>query len=256
MKPRPEIVVAGVEGFAARGAAEITTRLSAALAERATASFALAGGSTPRPVYRALAGAPGGLRPAEWRRVHFFWSDERCVPPGDPRSNVAAATGDLLEALGVPPDHVHAPRFEGDSAASAAAYEREIRRTLDSESVVTPKFDLVLLGVGPDGHTASLFPNQLSDSEAALSLVTATRSPVPPDGRISFTFELLAAARRILILAAGESKAEVVRRALEDGDRSLPVARVDPRSGSVCWLLDSEASGRLGVGHESGLGSS
>ncbi len=127
MTERPEVVIAGDEGFAARGAAEIASRLREALAERRTAFVALAGGSTPRPVYRALAGPRGGLQSAEWRRVHFFWSDERLVQPSDPCRNVAAATEDLLGSLDLPPGNVHAPRLEADPAASAASYEREIR---------------------------------------------------------------------------------------------------------------------------------
>ena len=248
MTARPEVVVSGDEGFAARGAAEIVSRLRAALAERPTAFVALAGGSTPRPVYRALAGPGGGLKPAEWRRVHFFWSDERLVPPSDPRSNVVAATEDLLAGLDLPPGNLHAPRREADPAASAASYEREIRRVVPAGENDIPRLDLVLLGVGTDGHTASLFPGQVAAARAARDLsdlVVATRCPVPPHRRISFTFELIAAARTTLILAAGESKADIVHRALTQNDRSLPVTLVEAGSGAVCWVLDPEAAGRL-----------
>lgn len=261
MTTRPEVVVSGGEGFAARGAAEIVSRLRAALAERPTAFVALAGGSTPRPVYRALAGPGGGLKPAEWCRVHFFWSDERLVQPGDPCRNVAAATEDLLAGLDLPPGNLHAPRLEVNPAASAAGYEREIRRVVPAGENGIPRLDLVLLGVGTDGHTASLFPDQveavgatpdaahdlndLNDPSDPGDLVVATRSPVPPHRRISFSFELIAAARMTLILAAGESKADIVHRALTQNDRSLPVTLVEAGSGAVCWVLDPEAAGRL-----------
>ncbi|MCP4204661.1 MAG: 6-phosphogluconolactonase [bacterium] len=246
MKPIPEIVIAGDEGFAVRAAIEITRVLRATLSERDAVSLALAGGATPRPVYRALAAVPAGLRPADWRRVHFFWSDERCVPADDPGSNVNAAHEQLLRDLDIAPERIHAPRLARDPRSTAAAYEGEIRRTLRPEATATPRFDLVLLGVGADGHTASLFPGEPPEAHPGRSgLVVATRSPAAPHERISFSFELLAAARRILILASGEDKAEVVYRVLEERDRSLPVTQVDPRSGVVCWVLDAAAASRL-----------
>ena len=245
---KAEIVVAGDEGFAVRASREITQRLRSALAERPVVNLALAGGSTPRPVYRALTASPGGLGSHEWQRVHFFWSDERCVPAGDPRRNVVAATDDLLSVLDLPAANIHAPRSEGDPLALAASYELEIRRTLGAGAVEIPRFDLVLLGVGADGHTASLFPRQFAEPKSAHgsshSLVVATRSPKAPHERISFSYELLSEARAVVILASGENKAAVVRRALEEGDRSLPVTRVGLDSG-VCWLLDAAASREL-----------
>jgi len=139
--------------------------------------------------------------------------------------------------------------------ASAASYEREIRRTLPAGETGIPCFDLVLLGVGTDGHTASLFPDQVvetrpaSDSEVDSSdlsrLVVATRSPAPPRNRISFSFDLMQAARAILFLVSGKTKADVVRRVLEDGDGCLPAARVAARSAAVCWVLDREAASGL-----------
>ena len=117
MTARPEVVIAGDEGFAARAAAEIVARLRAALAERRIAFVALAGGSTPRPVYRALAEPRNGLLSGEWSRVHFFWSDERLVPPSAPSRNVAMATDDLLASLDLPPGNVHAPRLEASPAS-------------------------------------------------------------------------------------------------------------------------------------------
>ncbi len=243
----PEIVVVDEEGFVARAADEVTMRLRFALAERGVVSLALAGGATPRPVYRALADSTAGVRPDEWNRVHFFWSDERLVAAGDPGSNVVAAAEDLLVALDLPAANIHAPSAANDAAESAAAYERELRRAL-AVTETPPRIDLVLLGLGSDGHTASLFSDQLkgrSAVSAGAALIVATRSPMPPHDRISFSFELLEAARHVVFLVSGESKAEVVRRVLEIGDPSLPATRINSRSGPLCWVLDSAAASRL-----------
>lgn len=252
---RPEVVIAGDEGFAVRGATEIVVRLRAALAARRTVFVALAGGNTPRPVYRALAEPRAGLGSTEWQRVHFFWSDERLVPSSDPRRNVATGTEDLLRALDLSSGNVHAPRLETSPEAAAAGYEEEIRTVLEdgqAGSLDPPRFDLILLGVGTDGHTASLFPEEFEKpgppargSAHDPRLVLATRSPAPPHQRLSFSFELIGAAREVLFLVSGGSKADVVRRVLEERECSLPAARVAGSGGAVSFVLDSEASSRL-----------
>ncbi len=234
-----EVVVAGPRDFVECAAKEILSRLRGALKLRETAVLALAGGETPRPVYRQLARSKGD--PAvDWGRVDFYWSDERFVDDGDPDSNVGAARRDLLEPLGISPRRLHPPAFAADPATAAHSYENQIRREVPNGPHGIPRFDLVLLGVGADGHTASLFPGEVVEPER---LVVAARSPVPPRSRISFSFDLLAAAGEVFFLVSGSAKAEIVRRALEERDQLLPAARV--RAERVSWVLDRGAASRL-----------
>lgn len=243
MANRP-VAVEVAEDFPARAARRIMDSLRSVLRQRDVAFVALAGGQTPRPVYRELARLFDS-DPEVPRRVHFFWSDERLVPTGDARSNVNAATADLLARLEVPPGRLHPPNPANSPVAAAQWYEREIRRVVGGEP---PQFDLILLGLGSDGHTASLFPED-ADSELSAAdkgaLVVATTAPGQPRERISFSFELIAAAREVIFLVSGKGKAEVVSRVLEMRDRSLPAARIAARNGIVRWILDSEAAGGL-----------
>ena len=231
----PELVVLGDPGAVAReAAARVRAAMGEALAARGVASLVLAGGSTPLAAYDELAREPGEL---DWTRVHLFLGDERAVPPDDDASNFGAARARLLEPLGLPQEGVH--RMQGELAPERAArdYEAEVRRWLERHE----RFDLVLLGVGADGHTASLFPGgpELDERER---LVLATRSPEPPRDRISLTLPAIARSRAVLVLVTGAAKREAVRRSLEEG--STPAARARPEGGRAVWLVDLEAAGR------------
>lgn len=235
--------------FAVGAANEIALRLLSLTARRQEVWVALAGGSTPKPVYEHLA-ADARLTEEMWGRVHFFWSDERAVSVNDRESNVQMAREALLGPCAIPEEHVHAPGFSehlsSADAASAAAdeYEHQIRRLvpLSEDGSGTPRFDLILLGLGSDGHTASLFPGVPCESDR---LVVAARSPIPPVERLSFSYTLLNAAETVLFLVADGGKAETLRRVLEMQDPALPATSVQPTSGSVLWLLDRSSASHL-----------
>lgn len=221
--------------LAAGAADQVVETLRAALASRGRASIALAGGSTPRATYEELARrADAGV----WEAVDVFWSDERVVPPTDAASNVGMARTALLDPLGVDAARLHAPKTELGPIDAALQYEIEIRTRLGD---TTPAFDLILLGMGDDGHTASLFPDGPELDAPPSRLVVASSAPFDPPERITFTLTLIAAARRVLFLVAGEAKRPMLRRVL-DGDTTLPAARVVPVEGTVDWFVDEAAA--------------
>jgi 6-phosphogluconolactonase len=240
----PEIVVAGA-GAAWREAAarRIAGILSQALAARGAASLVLSGGSTPAPVYTRLAEPPFAAS-IDWRGVTVYWSDERCVPPGDPRSNFRLAESALLSRLEAAP---RLCRIRGELAPAAAAerYEGKVRALAGSE----PRFDLVLLGLGADGHTASLFPGSPALRER-LRLAVPARAPVEPHARVTLTFPPLEGARHVLFLVAGAAKAAPLAEifAAQAGSRSddlPPAAQLRPRQGRLLWVVDEPAASRL-----------
>ncbi len=193
------------------------------------ASVSLCGGGTPRPVYEALAGEPG----IDWGRVRLTFSDERCVPPDDPQSNYRMARQSLLDRVPVVSGQVL--RLEGECEPETAARRAEAVLRLWAAEQGEPIFrhDVMLLGVGEDGHTASLFPGTPALNERE-------RWVVPNEGpggsaRLTFTFPLLNAGRIVVFLGEGERKRAVVERVLEGSD--VPAAKVRPDAGKVTWLL-------------------
>jgi 6-phosphogluconolactonase len=212
----------------------------AALAERGRFDVALSGGSTPKAVYALLATAARDA--LAWSRVRFFFGDERCVPPDDPESNYKTAEDGLLRPLGIDPAHVFRMRGEDDPAAAARAYADLLRDELGAE----PAFDLVLLGMGPDGHTASLFPGAdplTGDAE----LVRAPWVEKFSTYRITLTPRVINASRSIAIAAGGAGKAPVLRDVREGPyDPTLhPIQIVDPRDGELFWFVDAAAASEL-----------
>lgn len=205
-----------------------------AIAERGRFRLALSGGKTPIPLFRRLADR-GSLASIDWSCCDIFWTDERCVPPTDEASNYGAAWSECLSLLPIPPASIHRIAGEQTPFLAATRYEQDLREHL---SETTP-LDLVLLGVGRDGHTASLFPGSASLEEDARWAVPVC-APVDPSPRVTLTLPILNAARRILFLVRGRDKREILRRL--STDRSLPASRIEPRSGELIWLLDREAS--------------
>ncbi len=223
-----------------RAAAEtITNALQSALDERGNATFVLSGGNTPRGVYEDLGCACG--RP-DWARVEFFWGDERCVPPGDKESNFYLVQSSLLFRLTVPERNIHRIQADlKDSDSAARLYEEEIRAHVAGSPL--PRFDLVLLGMGDDGHTASLFPGAQWD---ATRLVVGAYSPQPPYRRVSMTPLLLNAARLAVFLVSGTAKAPALKRVAEDPGCDFPSRRIRPSQGSLIWMVDQAAASLLG----------
>lgn len=242
---RTEVRVVAAEALAEAAAEEVVGRLGAAVERAGRARMVTSGGSTPRPLYRLLA-SPDFRERLDWRRVELFQGDERCVPPDHPESNFGQLTETLL--AGVAPAAVHRIEGERDAAEAAALYDRVVRGAAGDP----PRFDLALLGIGPDGHTASLFPDtprELARDGGGDRLAVATRSPEPPHPRVSLTLLALGGVERVVFMVAGERKAHAVARVLgrpaggAEGEPP-PAARVRP-AGSTLWLLDRAAASRL-----------
>jgi 6-phosphogluconolactonase len=201
-------------------------------------SVALSGGSTPKLLYETLARAPFVDR-MPWDRIHWFWGDERFVPPDDPRSNQAMTRQAMLDHVRAPPNHIHPIPTTGLSPEDAArAYEATLR-AFHGDTLVQPLFDLVLLGLGTNGHTASLFPG-----EAVLQERTAWAAPVAPPGeptRITLTWPPLESCRDAAFLVAGAEKCPVIAR-VRAGDTTQPAALYRP-AGALHWWMDAAAAG-------------
>ena len=227
--------------------AEMFVRAAAeSLGLRRAFSVALAGGSTPKNLYSLMADDSQLRRSVPWPQIDFFWGDERHVPPDHPDSNYRMAYDAMLSRVPITLPRVHRIRAEvADAAAAAAMYESEVRASVASENGI-PRLDLVFLGIGTDGHTASLFPGTAAMAEHE-RLVVANWVERLQTFRITLTLPLLNAARFVLIVATGEDKAKVVREALEPAADAppLPIQLVQPRDGRVAWLLDRSAASLL-----------
>ena len=243
-----EVRVAADAAALSRLAAEFVVRAAQeAIGERGRVAIALAGGSTPRALYERLAEEPARSR-MPWARVHVFWGDERCVPPTQPESNCRLAHEALLSRVPIPASNIHPVPVEGaEPAAAAQAYEETLREWFRIARGAVPVFDLLLLGLGADGHTAALFPGTPATREAS-RLVIETRGGRPDVARVTLTVPVLNRARRILWLVTGAGKASIVRRVLEDvppGAQPLPAQLVQPVDGAAVWWLDRDAAAEL-----------
>jgi 6-phosphogluconolactonase len=220
-----------------------------ALAARGGFAVALSGGSTPRELYALLAGPPWKDR-VDWGRAEVFWGDERCVPPDHPESNYGLARTMLLEAVAIPPENVHRMRAEAaDREAAAAEYAREIERSVPPDADGVPRFDLILLGLGADGHTASLLPGSALVHEQA-RLVAVTDREREGTIRLTMTPPILRYAGELLFLVAGEDKAAALREVFEGPERPerFPAQVVRGARGAVVWLVDRAAASQLSKG--------
>ena len=205
-----------------------------AIAERGQFVWALSGGATPRPLYELL-GSKRFANALDWTRVIFFWSDERCVAPDHPDSNYRMARAAMLDALPLQPSQVHRLHGEADPTRAAAAYDRELR--------ASGGLDLVLLGMGGDGHVASLFPGSSALQETE-RWVVPNLSPAGAQ-RVTFTLPAINSAKLVLLLVAGADKAARVKEALRDPQAGLPVQQIHPTVGRLEWMLDTQAAGGL-----------
>ncbi len=243
----PEIHVSPDAAALAREAAGRFVALAGtAIAERGRFVVALSGGSTPKALLELLAGAPYRDE-IDWGRVHIAWGDERCVPPDDEQSNYRMAREALLAHVRIPSGQIY--RMPGelpDPRAAADAYEATLRRLFDLSPGEWPRFDLVHLGMGTEGHTASLFPGSPALAERE-RLVAAPFVEQLGVHRITLTPPAINAAREVQFLVAGVEKAAIVRRVLrEPRDPSeLPAQVVAPTDGRLVWLLDVAAAAEL-----------
>jgi 6-phosphogluconolactonase len=242
-KMMPEIVIVPDAAAVAREAAQRFTALAVeAVDSRGRFSVALSGGSTPGALYRLLAGEPYQEQ-NPWQGIHLFWGDERCVPPDDPGSNFRLADEALISRVAIPPDHVHRVRGELEPAAAARAYERTLQ---DYFCGPRTRLDLVLLGLGGDGHTASLFPGSPAlDERERLAVAAMVTYEDRPAQRVTLTPPAINSAREILFLVTGSAKAGIARAVLQDPEGNYPAQQIQPTAGRLTWLLDSAAASRL-----------
>ena len=235
------------EDLARAAAEEFTRRAEAAVRDHARFSVALSGGSTPRRLYRLLADPAQPFRDRiDWSATHVFWGDERHVPPDHPDSNYRMACEVLLDLVPVPAENIHRMRGEeADVAHAASLYEAELRAFF-ADSSSQPRFDLVLLGLGTDAHTASLFPGSEAVHERE-RWVLAPWVEKLASWRITLTPAVFDRAAAVIFLVQGEDKADALRAVLEGGrdpDRH-PAQVVRPESGELLWLIDDAAANRL-----------
>ena len=231
----------------ARAAAERFAEIAReAVRARGRFGVALSGGSTPRRIYELLAGEGFKAR-VEWPKAHVFFGDERCVPPTDGASNYRMARDTLLSRVDVPAENVHRMIGEGDAAANARLYEDELRSYFGGAEF--PAFDLVMLGLGDDGHTASLFPESPALEETA---AWAAANWVEKLGayRLTLTAPAINHAAHVMFVVTGAGKAERLREVLEGerAPRSLPAQLIRPASGVLEWYVDRAAASKLGGG--------
>ncbi len=225
-------------------AADLVVQLSGrSVASRGRFTVAFSGGATPRGLFRLLASLPYRDR-VGWKSTHVFWADERAVAPGHEDSNFRVAQELLLSQVPVARENVHRIRGEDDPSSAATAYEQEIRTHFGHAPLLV---DLISLGMGADGHTASLFPGSPALS-ATERLVLSTGGPDVPQERITLTLTAINRSRMVLFLVAGAEKADMVRRVLQGPDRErYPAARVQAATGDVLWFLDGDAAMLLGA---------
>ena len=239
-------VFADLEALSTAAAENFAGLATDAVAHRGRFTVALSGGSTPRPLFELLAAEPLRSR-IDWSHLFVFWSDERCVPPDQPESNYGMAEMALLHHVPVPASQVH--RMRGELAVpqqAAQEYAAELRAIFGKAEL--PRFDLILLGLGEEGHTASLFPG-VAVPDDPNTLVAAVFVPKVQMWRLTFTFPVLNAAANVIFLVSGAGKADVLR-ALVAGPPTLglPAQRVRPRNGSLTVYADRAAAEFLSRG--------
>jgi 6-phosphogluconolactonase len=237
-----EIEVApDASSLAERAAEEFIYLVGRAFQTEGRFTVALAGGSSPQRMYARLVGAD-----VNWERIHFFWGDERCVPPSHADSNYHMADEALLRSIPIPKGNIH--RIHGELSAEEAAqdYEDELRRFFSDR---IPHFNLVLLGLGSDGHTASLFPKAPAVRETRQWVAAVSHSVPPPPlvDRVTLTYPVLNAADQVLFLVSGAEKAERLAQVLYGPSQPdlLPAQAVKPVRGAICWLVDQAAAAKL-----------
>jgi 6-phosphogluconolactonase len=242
-------VFADRDELVAMAAERIAQLMAASIAARGRCILALSGGSTPKPIYERLARPP--LRDMiDWGRVQIAYGDERCVPPDDAQSNHRMARTALLDHVPLPADHIHRMRGEDEPQAAADAYARELAALLgaDASLGIAPRegLDVVLLGMGDDGHTASLFPGHASVRETT-RWVAAEYIDKLGMWRITLTPPLLNAARHLIVLVAGADKAARLREVLAGPyqPEQLPVQAIQPTQGELVWMVDQAAAQQL-----------
>jgi 6-phosphogluconolactonase len=245
-------VFADVQALTVAAAKRFALLAANAVADHGVFAVALSGGSTPKALYRLMAADEGIRSTIPWSKIHLFFGDERHVPPDHPDSNFRMANEAMLQALRTEQLHVHRVLGELTSAAQAAAqYEEDLSDFFDSRGLLDeglPRFDLIFLGMGPDGHTASLFPNSPGLHEKSRWVVANWVKKFETD-RITLTFPVLNSAAEVILFVSGPEKAPLVAEVLRmaTGAQKYPVQKVRPRNGIKRWMLDASAAADIGT---------
>jgi 6-phosphogluconolactonase len=202
--------------------------------------IALSGGNSPKGLFKKLSGKYKDEIP--WKRIHFWWGDERCVAPTDEQSNYKMTVDYLLSKIDIPAENIHRIRGEEDPEKEAKRYSKELEEKLKSRGK-DPVFDLIILGLGEDGHTASIFPDQLEFLDYPESCAVAVH-PITGQQRITITGNVLNNSNRVYFLVTGESKAMRVSEIMNDSEAAklLPAYYITPKNGNLIWFLDEEAA--------------
>lgn len=253
MKNDPEIIVLESDALYRQAAERFVGSARRSVEQRGAFCVALSGGSTPRSLYRLLA-KPAFSRQIPWQQVQVFWGDERCVPPTDPESNFRTASESLLAHVSIPGGNVHRIRGELGPHQAAQEYGRSLRSTpslpmvrIPPNGQELPRFDLILLGLGEDGHTASLFPESGALREDQ-QLVVENWVESVGTWRVTLTVSVINAAVEVMFLVSGSGKAQTLQRVLEGPwqPERLPAQMIKPADGSLTWLIDTEAAAFIG----------
>jgi len=230
-----------------QAAAQFVTRLATqAATERGRFTVALSGGSLPKMLCPPLLAEP--LRSQiDWSTWHLFWADERCVPLDHPDSNYRLTREVLFDHVDIPAGQIYPIDDSLPPVQTAQAYQTILQQVFQPEADQLPRVDLILLGMGEDGHTASLFPNQPLLKETVRWVAPVFDSPKPPPERITLTLPLINNARHVAFLAAGAGKAKILPQVLgqKRADSPLPAQRVQPVNGQLHWFIDDEAAANL-----------
>ncbi len=258
--PRPVTVTYQVypsaEEMALASAQLFAARVEQAVAARGIARIAISGGSTPKATFKILADpAQPFLATVPWSKIQLYWVDERCVGPDDPDSNFGMTRDLLLSKTPIPPENVYRMEGELDPEQAASRYESVLRNSMKLEGAESPAFDLLALGMGPDGHTASLFPHTPALNEMG-RLVVANHVAQKETWRISLTWPVINHAHEVVFEVEGASKTDVLAEVLtgpRDPER-LPSQLIRPANGKLLFLLDEAAAAKLPLAADSGAG--
>ena len=254
--PRPVMVTyqiwPGAEEMALASARLFAAKVEQAIAKRGVARVAISGGSTPKKTFKLLSDPAGPFATTvPWDKLQLFWVDERCVAPDDPESNYGVARELLLNKVGIPAANVFRMEGELDPEEAASRYESTLRNSFRLEGAESPAFDLATLGMGPDGHTASLFPHTAGLDEMG-RLVIANHVPQKDVWRISLTWPVINQASEVVFEVEGASKTDVLAEVLtgpRDPER-LPSQLIRPSNGKLLFLLDEAAAAKLPAASE------
>ncbi len=238
------IILEDNKAVAKAAAKDFMTSIVSAISKRKVAYVALSGGSTPRVLFHLLTQSPF-IEAIPWDKIHFFWVDERIVPSNNPESNYGQVQQTLFQHVSIDPNNMHPVNGSLDPKSAAQHYEKILNNYAQS-SYPFPRFDWCLLGMGEDGHTASLFPGSEVNPDAAAITVEADYQGRPAQ-RVTLTPKVINASRRVVFLVTGENKADtlaLVLKGLSD-PQTLPAQRIQPTHGHLVWFIDRAAAGKL-----------